>query len=123
MHMLGQISEGARCSPALAEPLRDSLSWLVMILRESRPREVHARFHKPLILFVDGACEGSTVTVGAVLFDAEKPDEGPFFFGATVGLELVELWSRDQKKQLIGQAEILPTLLARHVAGEVSESM
>ena len=119
MHMLGQISEGARGSPALTETLRESLEWLVRILRESRPRELHARAHKPLILFVDGACEGSTVTIGAVLFDAEKPDEGPLFFGATVGVELVELWSRDQKKQLIGQAEILPTLLARHTWPEI----
>ena len=118
--MLGLISEGTSGNVALTAQLRSSLSWLVRILRESKPRELRAKFERPLVLFVDGACEedpsGSiTVSVGAVLFDAAKPDEGPLFFGTTVGQELIELWAGEDKKQLIGQAEILPTLLAKLV--------
>ena len=71
----------------------------------------------PLLLYVDGACEPEgdelVVSVGAVLIDPIRPDVGPRFFGSLVGPVVVNLWSRDGKYQLIGQAELLPVLLAK----------
>jgi hypothetical protein len=70
-----------------------------------------------LLLYVDGACEPEggelVVSVGAVLIDPMRPDVGPKYFGSLVGPEVVKLWSRDGKNQLIGQAELLPVLLAK----------
>ena len=86
------------------------------MLFTARPREIKVRVDAPVLLFVDGACEGETevvVTVGAVLFDAARPDLGPVYFGTRVGKPLIDLWSRFEKRQLIGQAELLPVLLAK----------
>ena len=68
------------------------------------------------MLFVDGACEGETevvASIGAVLFDAARPDLGPVHFGTGVGDPVFKLWSRFGKQQLIGQAKLLPVLLAK----------
>ena len=52
------------------------------------------------------------VSIGAVLYDPSS-QAGPKFFGTLVGDPVVRLWSRDAKEQLIGQAELLPVLLAK----------
>ena len=69
----------------------------------------------PLRIFSDGACEGEEVvrtTCGAVMLDTM--DGSVEAFGATMGKAMVDLLSEGGKKrQLIGQAEILPMLVAR----------
>ena len=88
------------------------------MLQKLRPREISVRHEPPLLLFVDGAYEdpgsGPVVTVGAVLFDPTRPERGPRYFGEVVGQSLVSWWAKGEKNQLIGQAELLPVLLAKH---------
>ena len=115
---LGRIADGhgTKGTPVLDESTRSALRWLVQMLFTARPREIKVRVEKPLLLFVDGACEGETevvVTVGAVIFDSARPDLGPVYFGTRVGEPVVKLWSRFGKQQLIGQGELLPVLLAK----------
>ena len=117
LRVLGDIANGTKGDPALTTQARGALSWLVLMLRTSRPRELRIRVEPPIVLFVDGACEerdGATfVSVGAVLFDAARPEFGPYYFGVQVLDPLVSAWSVDDKTQLIGQAELLPVLLAK----------
>jgi len=118
MRCLGQVSDGAKGLPTLDERTAGSLRWLVSMLRVSRPRELRAFPLSPLLLYVDGACEpdgvgGVVVSVGAVLMDPSRPDVGPKYFGTKVGGEVTRVWSLGGKTQAIGQAEILPVLLAK----------
>jgi hypothetical protein len=119
LRVLGDLSDGTKGTPVLDNRAKAALSWLTVMLRESRPREIQARIDAPVILFVDGACEEREgqpplVTIGAVLFDSARPDLGPMYFGCEVGEPIVSLWSAGgEKTQVIGQAELLPVLLAK----------
>ena len=65
----------------------------------------------PIIVFSDGACEESGTSVGAVLFEY---GHAPEFFGADLPIDLIESWyTKDLQKQVIGQAELFPLLVAR----------
>jgi len=119
---LGEIADGTKASPVLDPRTRSALSWLVLMLRSARPREIRVRIEEPVLLYVDGACEEARerdgvpfVTIGAVLFDAARPDVGPCYFGVEVGAPVVAMWmgARRDKTQVIGQAELLPVLLAK----------
>ena len=114
---LGEVADGTKALPTLDARTAGALRWLLAMLRVLRPRELRAHPLPPLLLYVDGACEpagdGIEVSIGAVLMDPSRPDYGPKFFGTKVGPEVVGLWSLDGKKQLIGQAELLPVLLAK----------
>ena len=113
---LGEIADGTKGTPVLDQSTQSALRWLVQMLFTARPREIKVRVEEPILLFVDGACEGETevvASVGAVLFDTARPDLGPLYFGTRVGEPVVKLWSRFGKQQLIGQAELLPVLLAK----------
>ena len=115
---LGAIADGhgTKGTPVLDKSTQSALRWLVQMLFTARPREIKVRVEEPVVLFVDGACEGETevvASVGAVLFDAARPDIGPVYFGTRVGDPVVKLWSRFGKQQLIGQAEPSPVLLAK----------
>ena len=81
-------------------------------LRTAGPRVIRSGGDKPpAVIFVDGACEPEGTTIGAVLFDG---DCQPEVFGAVISTEVVESWvSKLGQKQVIGQAEIYPTLIAR----------
>ncbi|CAE7739197.1 unnamed protein product [Symbiodinium sp. CCMP2592] len=67
----------------------------------------------PVVIFSDGACEehGSVTTHGAVLFDPLTGRQE--FFGDNVPDNLVKLWQRSGKKQLVSYAEILPVVVAK----------
>ena len=118
LQALGKVADCTEGSPALGDRAIAALQWLVAMLQELRPREISVRHEPPLLLFVDGAYEdpGSepVVTVGAVLFDPTRPERGPRYFGQVVGPSLVGWWAKGNKNQLIGQAELLPVLLAKH---------
>jgi len=80
-------------------------------LEHAMPREVKKCETPPLIVFVDGACEGDGVTsIGGVLIDGERAE----CFGAVLPPRLVDQWkSRESQWQVIGQAELFPLLVAR----------
>ena len=74
-----------------------------------------------MYLFTDGSCEpdaekacGITAGYGAVMYDPE--DKAYEFFKGEVGPALKTILTLNgQKKQIVGQAEILPCLAARQV--------
>ena len=66
---------------------------------------------KPVLVFSDGACEEEGSSIGALCV---APGEGAQCFGAMVSKETVDSWkSKAEQKQIIGQAELFPLLVAR----------
>jgi hypothetical protein len=122
LRFLGVLADG-RGITSLDERAVGALKWLLNMLLNSRPRELRAHPPPPLLLYVDGACDqtpsGIRVSIGAVLFDPSDPKRGPRYFGTLVGDPVVDLWSKDGKEQLIGQAELLPVLLAKTTWADV----
>jgi hypothetical protein len=102
-------------SPLVTEFLRSQLVLLKEILTSCVPRTLCSKGEKrPILVFSDGACEGKhfdDVSVGAVVFDtiAKKA----FMFGSKVPDPLVQFWKSEGKIQTIGQAELLPVVLAK----------
>jgi hypothetical protein len=92
--------------------LRDVVFRAIRLLEEAGPREIKATVHlPPVLLFTDGAVEGDLVTHGAVLID---PISGAReCFGDKVPCRWVQRWGRGGKKQVIGQAELFPLLVAK----------
>ncbi len=111
---LGAIAAGAgvawssRCD-SLRRYWRDFLSG-------APPRRLPSRGSPPLtLIFTDGAAEGegrSLVTVGGLLVCS---DGSRRYFGSKVPRYIVERWQAGGKKQVVGQAELLPALIARVV--------
>jgi hypothetical protein len=115
LRTLGSYADGHSHSPLLNDDTAMALKWLCRYLENSRPRTVFAWQRRPVIIFTDGACEpdgqGVLVTIGAVLF---MPESGVVqYFGTTVPPSVTALWSDGGKSQLVGQAELLPVLLAK----------
>jgi ribonuclease HI len=123
--MFGRIAAGAlhvlakhqfsNRSKLLSEETRQALVSLSSLVRSSPPRCLKFTGEtRPVLIFSDGACEGqdrSQVTVGAVVFDTVSKKS--FMFGLEVPDSLVNEWKAEGKIQTIGQAELLPALLAR----------
>ena len=85
------------------------------ILNSAPPRTLQFTGEvRPILVFTDGACEGIgrlDVTIGAVIYDtANNKSE---MWGGNVCSELVTIWRNEGKTQVIGQAELLPTAMAR----------
>ena len=99
----------------LSTAVTSALTKLRFLLKSGPPREL--RFggeQRPVLVFSDGACEGQDrnfVTVGAVILDTAN--RSCTMFGTAVCAELVADWKAEGKIQTIGQAEILPVVLAR----------
>ena len=92
---------------------------MVTLLAGARPRLVQAILPPPVRLFTDGACEPAgngtmTVTIGGVLF---LPGRVPSFFGCTVPEEVTRRWASRSDAQVIGQAELLPVVVAKLIWG------
>ena len=65
----------------------------------------------PVLIFTDGACEEEGTSIGAVIWD---PLGGCECLGAVVSEETVAKWrSKVGQKQVIGQAELFPVVVAR----------
>ena len=93
-----------------------ALRWLSRVLSAAPPRGVPCLFPKPLVLFTDGACEPGAdgaleASCGAVLFIPGR--RGPKYFGARVGQVLLDRWTSLGSKQVVGQAELFPVVLAK----------
>ncbi len=71
------------------------------------------------LIFVDGAAEpilGTSrqrVTIGGVIFSHRLSN--PQFFGLELVAEIVDHWQKDGSKQVIGQGELFPVLIAKEV--------
>ena len=92
-----------------------SFKWLLGFLRHSKPRTILARENlPPVLVFTDGACEGeyfSEVTCGGIVFHYSL--KRPEFFGMHVPKETVMRWKNSGLRQVIGQCEIYPVLVAK----------
>ena len=122
---------GARALRALAaigggvtaQSLDDpSYAWLMdeicTIVRAAPPRDVRLRgpASLPAVVFTDGACEqsGTLVTVGGVLFPADRSK--PRWFTWKVDDGMLARWrAKQDKEQVIHEAEILPAIISRRV--------
>ena len=84
--------------------------------RIAAPRTLDSRLDRPALVFTDGACEGQNfeqVTVGGVL--VEEHGYKREYFGFKVPPALVAAWQQNGTRQTIGQAELLPVLVAKLV--------
>ena len=89
------------------------MDWVIAQLTGAAPRIIGpAREMAPILIFIDGACEESGVSVGGVLFD---PISGiTECFGLQVPEKVVATWKASENQyQVIGQAEIFPAAVAR----------
>jgi hypothetical protein len=117
--MLKPISERAHALgvTAITPEIEEALAWLCNTLLTAAPRRIICQGTRPpLIVFSDGACEGvlfEVVSCGAVLFDPH--DSAIEFFGLLVSKAIHDEWTATGIKQVIGQAEIYPVLLAKLV--------
>jgi hypothetical protein len=84
-------------------------------LTAMQPRLIDCRGDvRPILVFSDGAVEGEDmwqVTCGATILDTSN--EATVMFGGRLPIRLIKEWRLDGRLQTIGQAEILPILLAR----------
>ena len=102
----------------LTEELRQAIGWLASHVINCPPRRVPMPDGSPpLIIFTDGAfepgAEGNMVaTCGGVLVDGGRCRS---YFGAVVPPRLTKLWASEGSKQLIGQIELVPVVLARRL--------
>jgi hypothetical protein len=81
-------------------------------LSAAGPRTAEPRTSaRPVLIFTDGACEDAGVFIGGVIF---PPGGRPETFGAMLTEEArLALTSKVGQRQIIGQAEILPILVAK----------
>jgi len=95
----------------ITEDLEFGLRFAVSHLKSAGPRKVRPKPNEaPAIVFTDGACEDTT-SIGGVLF---LPGSVPEVFGCTLREVDIEDWrSKADQKQVIGQAEIFPVLIAK----------
>ena len=100
----------------LTPELGKALSRLQVFLPDAPPRVLEAHPGDDVIhVFTDGASETEGVTVGAMFFlNGALPE----FLAERVPAGLVEEWRSSGKWQVIGQAELLPVLLAAVVWAE-----
>jgi hypothetical protein len=124
MGRLGQLAIQALSSRAhnfsacfLSDDICEDLQWVVARLSSAKPRTIHCLDTRPpVLLFTDAACEGTDydiVTFGAILFD--KTDATIEYFHDHVSNFIVSEWKQSGIRQVIGQAEIYPVVLAKRV--------
>ena len=67
----------------------------------------------PVFIFIDGACGEDSSSIGAVMF---CPGRRPEAFGLKLSeYAISQMISKVSQKQIIGQAELLPVLVAKLV--------
>ena len=104
-------------SSPLKATLKDSLKWLCHFFEESPARSILCRASAaPVLIFTDGASSDESVTVGAVMLCMDMPPET---FGEEVPSGIVGSWRRDQRTQVIGQAELAPVILSIRLWADV----
>lgn len=108
------VCSNAWCSrdPWLTDEMRSSLTSVCLALLSAGPRIVKSSCNiPPIVIFTDGACEPEGTSIGGMFFEHGSR---PQAFGAMLSDEVVQKWaSKVGQKQVIGQAEIFPVLVAR----------
>jgi hypothetical protein len=106
----------AGAPPGLPVEVREALKIVRWLILHAPPRKLHlSEDRRCNIIFVDGAVEDEcrNVTVGGVLFSPHC--KRPEFFGMKLDAALVDHWRAAGSQQVIGQAELLPVLIAKIV--------
>ena len=70
----------------------------------------------PVVVLTDGACDPGVTTIGAVLLERGSR---PRFFGLRVPEVIANSWRSGDSYQVVGQAEIIPVLIARLTWAEI----
>lgn len=115
LHKHGGQGSSVFLSPDILVAVASALN----MLKNSKPRQVSGwSLRPPILVFTDGAAEEEQhlITHGAVLID--PMNNSRLFFGDHVPSEILALWKRHGKKQVISQAEMLPVLVAKLVWSE-----
>ena len=90
------------------------LKRLLELIANAKPRTLNCTgSDKPVLVFTDGACEESAVTIGAVIIDVAEAFK-PFMWGCEVHAALVARWKSEGSLQVIGQTELLPIVLVKY---------
>ena len=116
------------CRP-LSERARSKSPWnkmdseLIEVLKfgrdlvlKSRPRTfVPQQDRRCNIIFTDACFEmgNNKGGVGGVIFPRDGSQ--PMFFGESIPQEIIDLWMSQGSKQIIGQAEMLPVIMAKRI--------
>ena len=112
---LADIASTPGGSSKLDPEMQLSLSFVTWLMASAHPRYVQPRpVEKCTFIFTDGAAEGNLrqdVTCSAVVFSPRL--QKPEFFGMSITANIVSHWSSRGSKQVIGQAEILPVIVAK----------
>ena len=126
-HVAGRVSAGVlhelgdhqfrSNSDTLTSRSIELLLQLKEIISTSPPRSINCHGEKrPILVFTDGACEGTNhelVTIGALVIDTAVSPPSAFMWGGKVDQKLISIWQSTGNVQVIGQAELLPTLLIK----------
>lgn len=98
----------------LTDEMSLALRSLQLVLDSAGPRVVEPRsLDEPIIIFTDGACEPSGSTIGGIIFIRGMRPE---VFGARLtAAAALALTSKVGQTQIIGQAELLPVLVAKFI--------
>ena len=115
---LGKRATGPGAKTGLSNSLTEALRWWADRFDSAKPRRVRMRRDQtPVFLFTDGSCEDEgglypEAAVGGVLYD---PKDGYMkAFGGDLPTEvLAKLSPGGHKRQVVGQAELLPCWAAR----------
>ena len=98
----------------IKDDLRKALLWWVeAAVHRAKPRSVKVGDkRKPIIIFTDGAHEETETGYGGVMIDPETNEVAAF--GRNMGQKMLDRLSIEgKKKQIIGQAELYPAIVAR----------
>ena len=95
----------------VSDELKFASSAALLHLKSAGPRRIRrVTDEDPCLVFLDGACEEET-SVGAVLINPRGENQ---IFGGVVDRATVESWkTKLTQEQVIGQAELVPLLMAR----------
>ena len=102
------------CERRLTKEMEWALESIEGALGAAGPRIVESiTCENPVLVFTDGACESSGTTVGGVVFiQGMRPQ---VFGGKLSAGAVATLTSKAGQRQIIGQAEILPVLIAKRI--------
>ena len=119
IRVLGQVADSQVYSRGIPATVAHALRWLREYFTAAVPRTIRLHPSPPVVIFTDGFCEPGflgevTAGVGGVMFDPDLP--GPQYFGLRVPSDIISIWTeKGDKKQVVGQAELLPVNMAKEV--------
>ena len=122
---LTRKAESPQGRDELGGSLKSALTWWKDHVARAKPRAIKVGpQRRPLLLFTDGSCEPDRESkwnvragFGAVLYDPE--DDSLRAFGGYLGDKILgDITKRGAKKQVVGQAELYPGVLAKEVWGD-----